>query len=343
MRVGRFKSIQYLRGIAALMVVFHHARLPRVWAYNPLAGLELGQSGVDIFFVISGFIMASVGRHEEPVEFVKRRLIRILPLYWIATMVMVAIRPGPIVKAGFFGHLVKSLLMIPHSWGVGPTAVLPVLIPGWTLNIEILFYAIFALALVWRPTVRIATIGLISGVVAAPLFHFHVYWWQVYTSPLLVEFTAGMWLALLIERYRLPLPGLALAAGVAWLLGTAVMGSHPSLIGLDRLLLWGPAALLIVAGAVGLEKAGKLPALPTFERIGDASYSIYLWEAVVLLLVDKIMFRFAPHGLFGFVAFMLVSIGAVLLVGLISYDALERRIIGALRRLKTALTASAMA
>ena len=85
----RFESIQYLRAFAALAVVFHHARNPHSWLYPGLAGVGLGQSGVDLFFVISGFIMYVAARKLSVNEFVGRRLVRIVPLYWVATLLFV--------------------------------------------------------------------------------------------------------------------------------------------------------------------------------------------------------------------------------------------------------------
>ena len=79
-------SLQYLRAVAALLVVFHHVRNPGNGLFNPISHWNFGQAGVDMFFLISGYIMYAVARQERPVRFLQRRIVRIVPLYWIATL-----------------------------------------------------------------------------------------------------------------------------------------------------------------------------------------------------------------------------------------------------------------
>ena len=90
------KSIHYLRGLAALLVVFHHSIIQLAPVRDHYAHVEFGQAGVDIFFVISGFVIyLSNGKGRlGSGEFLKRRIIRIVPLYWLATLAVVAVRLG---------------------------------------------------------------------------------------------------------------------------------------------------------------------------------------------------------------------------------------------------------
>jgi exopolysaccharide production protein ExoZ len=83
---NRYASIQYLRAFAVLLVIFHHARNPKPWLHNALQSYTSGEAGVDIFFLISGFIMFTAARNEHYSDFLKRRVIRIMPMYWLATM-----------------------------------------------------------------------------------------------------------------------------------------------------------------------------------------------------------------------------------------------------------------
>ena len=139
-------SIQYLRAVAALMVVFHHIINAKPWLFNPLENYPSLATGVDIFFVISGFIMYVAARNEAPLEFLKKRIIRIVPLYWVATLAFVIVK----TKLHIFSltpedwlHIAKSLAFIPHHDPTNPGKIWPYLIQGWTLNYEMFFYLIF--------------------------------------------------------------------------------------------------------------------------------------------------------------------------------------------------------
>src|SRR5271166_3045280 len=145
-------SIQTLRALAALAVVAYHALQ---WDRG---GFDVGRAGVDVFFVISGFIMwrVTAGRDVPPRAFLWRRFTRVAPLYWLATLGVLAVAlvwPAflPEVRPGW-RHLVLSLAFIPH---LDPRGLpFPTLPPGWTLDYEAVFYAIFAAALAgpraWR-------------------------------------------------------------------------------------------------------------------------------------------------------------------------------------------------
>src|SRR5947209_976295 len=128
--LGRLHNIQYLRGIAALGVVAFHAALT--------AGVpfRMGAFGVDIFFVISGFLMVAITNvNSRQAPFLRDRIVRVVPLYWIATLVVyLADRrytSGP-------DQLVSSLMFIPRGHSADAPWFFPVLNVGWTLNYEML-------------------------------------------------------------------------------------------------------------------------------------------------------------------------------------------------------------
>jgi exopolysaccharide production protein ExoZ len=215
-------SIQYLRGVAAMMVVFHHAMAAAPWLTATGVSIQAGARGVDIFFVISGFIMYSAARSQTVGEFVWRRCTRVIPLYWIATMAFllyaVAVTKGRALSPETMAHVGQSLLFIPH-WSLSdPSKAWPYLVPGWTLNYEMFFYGIFALGLatgrvVLLPTLTICALTMI-GFVVAPTGAAAV----TYTSPLMLEFLAGIWIAVLHERGLLRRVGWMLPVGFACLL-----------------------------------------------------------------------------------------------------------------------------
>src|SRR5229473_1548571 len=144
------RPIQYLRAIAALMVVWHHSLIQVPGVAQFIALPEFGPSGVDIFFVISGFIMLVItaGKEVTPAEFIRQRVIRVVPLYWLTTLLMLGcavVVPTAFKTLQFSPAAVaKSLLFVPYDSLSFPGHAWPVLVPGWTLNYEMFFYGLFA-------------------------------------------------------------------------------------------------------------------------------------------------------------------------------------------------------
>jgi exopolysaccharide production protein ExoZ len=135
-----FRSIQYLRAFAALSVLLFHI------TQRGSHGVTVGAAGVDVFFVISGFIMATItnARVITPFEFLRDRLVRIAPAYWIVTLFLVLLAAAvplsfPTFTAPAY-HLLFSLAFIPHTDPLGGS--FPVLVPSWTLNYEMFFYGL---------------------------------------------------------------------------------------------------------------------------------------------------------------------------------------------------------
>lgn len=267
-------SIQYLRGLAAVAVVAHHTdRMPT----------GLGQAGVDVFFVISGFIMVHVSRREpSPMAFLRARVMRLAPLYWLVTLAAAALL-GITDRA----HILLSLAFWPH---IGPDGVLgPVLLQGWSLNLEMQFYILFAATLLLPERRRLlALTGVIATLAGLSVVASFIKDDAAFNFvPIVLEFLAGAWLCRAWQRgwmQRLP-AGLLLTAGLALLL---VQVQWPTPIPW-RCLQWGVPALLIVAGAVGLEASGRLPAVPGFRALGDASYSLYLTHILLLAGLHPIL------------------------------------------------------
>jgi exopolysaccharide production protein ExoZ len=317
-----FLSIQYLRGLAAAGVLLFHS------SQRAGAAFGAGAAGVDVFFVISGFIMWTVSarRTAGPGDFLLRRAGRIAPLYWTVTLLVVGLdllRPSlfPNMRLDV-SHVVQSLLFLPHRDPMGEIA--PVIVPGWTLNYEAFFYVVFALTLL-LPTGRRAwgLTAALGGLCLIGLFLPHGRWAAIdtYTDPLVLEFVAGAWLAKAAAAGRLG--GLAAAwaaigAGLLILAVVAVTGADVR--GWARLLYWGLPALLIVWGALSLEGAGRVPAWAPLKRLGDASYSIYLAHGLALSLAFKLI------GGLGLPVWAQVAIAAPfgVLAGLACYHLLER-------------------
>ena len=286
-------SIQMLRAVAALGVValhIGHEGATRLGLRNPLPDFSLGAAGVDLFFVISGFIMvyasdALFARAGAPAYFFTRRLARIVPLYWAATaaavVCFVLFRYAGALEQLTWQMLAASLAFLP--WPRADGLMLPVHLLGWTLDYEMFFYLVFALALTLtrRNAVFAVTALFLALAVAGRVFALpqpFAFW----CDPVILEFCFGMLIALAWrEGARLPRGAAALLviAGFAALALGTMTGGWP------RLLLWGVPAAAIVAGAVlaGPREGGAITRVFVF--LGDASYSIYLvhWLAILAL------------------------------------------------------------
>jgi exopolysaccharide production protein ExoZ len=319
--------IQYLRGIAALMVVWHHAagQIPGMSALVPW---EFGTSGVDLFFVISGFIMVVTTSDTavRPVDFWRRRIVRVVPLYWLLTLLMVAIA---LLAPQLFktlkvapATLVQSLLFIPHFSQSFPNAVWPLLVPGWTLNFEMFFYAIFGAVLFLPERSRLVSliallvvltgIGLAFGPFASAAA-------QTYTHPMLLEFAAGAvigawWLS---RRFRVSVIGsIALLATGATLLALRdhePLGYATQIVG----------AVAAVIGALDRRFASWRSA--SLQALGDSSYSLYLTHIFTLGALRVIWTSFfpAPPDLSATLVFMLVALSACAAIGWLTYRWIE--------------------
>lgn len=290
---GVVLSIQYLRCIAAMLVVWQHAA-GQVAAID----FQFGANGVDLFFVISGFVMVATtaGRETRPAAFMRRRLLRIVPLYWMLTSAMVSVS---LMVPGTFSSLVvetdtffKSLLFIPHFSASFPDQVLPLLAPGWTLNFEMYFYLVFALSLVLPESRRIAALVAFFGASAALGWVFGPFdtaWGQTYTSPLLLEFVAGALIARAWLAGRLNL-SVHLSVAAVVLGFVALLFVDMGVEGLSELV----GASLVVIGALNKTLAGWRHEL--LLKLGDASYSIYLTHLFTLAAVRVTLGQLVPPG-----------------------------------------------
>lgn len=321
----RLVTIQYLRAFAAIAVVIAHV------GKQLHVPFDIGGGGVDLFFVVSGFIMIAILRDETtPAGFMANRIKRIVPLYWMATTVMVL---GTI--AGLFPrlsidawHVVASYLFIPAQLdGKGP--IWPILALGWTLNYEMLFYVLVALSLpLRRPALIAAALTLVFGTAIAL-----GQWFRpahpvliAYTDPVTLEFVFGAWIAVWWRSGKwwprsIGMPAILLAV----LLATVVITL--------RLPLWRsaglgiPAALLVI-GVLSLERKGETEPERITAFLGDASYSIYLWHGLAISVTAAIGRMLGlPLALTFAVAIMAGVVG-----GALSYLIIERPLMRLLGR-----------
>jgi exopolysaccharide production protein ExoZ len=283
-------GVQYLRGIAVILVVLHHL------CFN---NTQLGPFGVKIFFVISGFVMwhTTVGADISVMSFWHRRLVRIVPLYWISLSILVAIAlsaPQALKTTVITPeNVVKSFLFIPHYHTV-QKFIAPILIPGWSLNYEMFFYFIFGITLlVESRAFRAVTIGgiLWTLVLLGLSLNLEGATAATYTSPDLLLFFDGIILAIIFRSYNVGsvvLGSILICVGVLSIRVSGDFGLFDNFIGLS------PA--LIVAGILALEPALRRAPNLLLHMIGNASYSIYLSHLFFLRLSELGWRHFVAFG-----------------------------------------------
>lgn len=322
-------GIQYLRGIAAMMVVFHHAR----HEFGAAMTVTFGAMGVEIFFVISGLVMmystragmpgtsrTLTGRWSETLLFWIKRLLRVAPLYWLALLLAAANADHAQIASW---TLLRDALFIPQWNREHPQEIWPTLIAGWSLNYEMFFYFLFGLSfLLGRWGIRAVCLMVCGLSALGLLFNFTSAVPRFYTDSVMLHFVAGILLYYLIEALRarptlIPprwMLAVMLVAGFAGLARTPAWGVE----------FWLPlASTLIVFSAVFLFDGVRLT---TLRVLGDASYSIYLFHTLSFLLTRHII---AWSGLtvqtrWGVLSHFLVYMGIAAIAGVAVHFIVEK-------------------
>lgn len=331
----RIHSLQYLRAAAALMVVGYHLHLQLTrlgymgyWP-NWLAG------GVDIFFVVSGFIMwvTTADRPAAPKKFMYHRIVRIVPLYWLMTtfvLVVMLAMPSWIQTPRLSPQTaVASYLFFP-SFNPIQHAFAPIVVPGWSLNFEMFFYVIFAGCLLLgrrtRLTVLVSILVLITALrLLSPPPDSAI---TFYSSGGAVEFALGVLLGAIYTRGvsipAVPAVGLLLSGFVGLALSNSV---GPMMIPAAAL-----PATLIVAGPVLFERKHNVARVGLPHLLGDASYSLYLSHTILLSALVQVWHKLWPsNGLEGWIAFSLVAVLSTTVTAVLIYRIVEQPSISWLR------------
>ena len=274
---------------AFAVVIFHLGEEYRTAFGNAANPFADGAAGVDVFFVLSGFIIAlTTDPARGTAYFLRRRLVRIVPLYWTLTaglvlvgLVMPSLLNSTVITAE---TVAKSLLFIPFQKAGG--AVQPILLLGWTLNYEMFFYAIYAVCLAVGLRSRLVPVlVVVAFVLSGRLWPSANVLWKFYTSPLVLEFAMGIGLYLLYARFPQALQGRSLIFLIGAALLYALLRQIP---GLPWVLVSGLPAVALVAAFIGVPAHGArwMSLLVLF---GDASYSLYLSHPYVIRLGTKMV------------------------------------------------------
>jgi exopolysaccharide production protein ExoZ len=338
-RGGEYSGVQALRGLAACFVaVFHTTQAWSQHVNGAQSAWVNGRYGVEIFFVISGFVMVmstdgKAAMRNPGWRFMERRLVRIVPLYWLVTAMVMAKalvlerlpslqHVGPHARITI-PWVTSSLLFVPFSNSLG--TVQPVVMQGWTLSFEMLFYVLFAtaLALRLRPVRWLTVCFLVMSLASfwvpdtAPAAFTLV-------SPLLLEFVAGMLIAQWVRAGR-PMPQ-PIAVAVAALSLLTLLFFPTQRIAHDGAV--GPiASALLVWSVAALEPAlrHRIPRLAL--STGNASYSLYLTHLLTFSFLlgpaMRLHLMVAQHGILRETAMVVMYLIVAILVGLAVYQWVE--------------------
>lgn len=280
-----------------MVVIYHLVHAENVYGGGAtfLGGpAHFGFAGVDVFFVISGFIIATItagrfGSTAGALDFLGRRALRIFPLYWLCSAAIVLaliVRPGSLDPSIAEKSILHSLLLLPQEGG-------PMLVVGWTLTHELFFYTLTAIALAACSRSRIPRLIAVWAIVLLilQLIPTHAPWPKLLTSPLALEFMAGAVAGLHWRRLSARHAWVPLTTGLIWMAVACLwLADHPFHGQTDgiRVLAFGLPSALVVAGLVRLEAEGRIQPPRIAVRLGDASYSLYLTHVFVLSLSGRV-------------------------------------------------------
>ena len=317
---NKIESIQVLRFFAAFSVMMVH-----------LPVFEFGIWGVDIFFVISGFIMMYVTENNEKF-FLLKRIFRIVPLYWILTL-------GVFVLAIFIpevlnnttantAHLMKSLFFIPFD--KNGTGHFPILFLGWTLNFEVIFYFLFSLSLVFFKENRMiaCSIFIIIFLVFNKVFSEKNFIFETYANDIFIEFIFGMVLFMIWKRYKNKI-STNLTNHFMCLTILLVSIFILNYYNFSRSISYGLPSLILAIYFLFFLNHLKFPKI--LVSLGDASYCIYLLHPYVIQFFYKIL-EINEYDIIIELVFTLIISIIVFIISLLIYKFIEFPINGSLRK-----------
>lgn len=348
-------NVQIGRAVAAIMVVLFHIASSEKKDTSFHTAVEpfyyFGFSGVDLFFVISGFIIYWTGRnYMAPSDgawnisgsrtFLWHRISRIYPVYILFALVVLLLLT--VAKSNALS------LITPESVFREITIMLNagrhfILLPvAWTLAYELYFYFMFSVyillprsiaSLFWRAAIAAHIILMTfysswsseSGILA------------FIVNPLHMEFFFGVLIGIAASKSKLNLGWLSCVAGCGlFAVGAAItfyLERQSSVEGFTRLFTFGLGSAFVLAGLVALELRRPTHVPKIFTMLGDASYSIYLCHLIILAIIRNLVARFYPNSYWAHAVSILVVIGLVILIGMLSYKFVERPTMRILRRI----------
>ncbi len=334
-----FFFMNVLRAYASVMVVLFHANsiaqsINSVGADTHFVSPLWWHSVIDLFFVMSGFLMVHMSRKlygswAGAAKFATKRLVRTPPLYWLYTLVTASIfliladstRIGVIT----LDRILASLFFFPIPGG-------PIILLGWTLNLEVFFYTLFGLTLrLAFPRGAFVCCAILASLVAVGLtFNIDVYALRIWTDPILLDFIWGITLAVLFHsgvRLSRAARSVLLLASITILAVVTVTHFDRVLapFNLLRPLIFGASAALLVAAATLRERDGDFGFVGNFiTEMSNAAYTVYLSHVISLKAVEVAYRHLGLADRFGPTLFIVVAVPVAVGLGYLAYLAVEK-------------------
>jgi exopolysaccharide production protein ExoZ len=352
-----YKTLQASRAIAAILVVLFHlgANLAKE-SYFDIARLSVpfsfGSSGVEFFFVLSGFIIfaahrGDIGQPDRFSGYMRKRLLRIFPTYWLVFLPVFFIALlTPSLRNGVphdLSILLQSLLLVPLDKAVVGGTGAPVLVVAWTLQYEMLFYLFFGLLILSRSIAVLTGLAVVGVYVArvalgADQLPFPA---SFIAQDFTLLFGMGMFVSWLVQARKAAAhqkPGQFIALGlVVFLLAAMDVVFKTQVFEAVRTLVFGVAASLVIFGLVVAEDGGKTYlGHKWLQLLGDSSYALYLIHFPLISVLCKV--AIALHlqrlGLVGAIASFVVIFVACLVTSVLFHLWVERPIAAFFKRPK---------
>jgi exopolysaccharide production protein ExoZ len=342
-------SIQSLRGFAALAVCIAHLHAVEAkFGGTPLLGnwVTAGFAGVDLFFVISGFVMVWVthlhqGEAAKIPRFWLGRLLRIYPLWWLVLSMIVVVwlvEPTWVYSSHLSEpNLLKSYLLFPDK-------ELPLHAVGWTLIHEVWFYLVFGLLLALPKPILPFALLLWATIVAAvsllrpspgdPVL-------TLIRHPLAIEFIIGALVGILATKRYFPAAATLLKLGLfLLLLAVLSIASNPSQAFSSewtRVLLFGAPFGLILWGWVGVETSGQTSGKWS-QKLGDWSYALYLIHVPVFVAIGRVGAPLSREGPFDNLVLIVFALAGAIFAAYALHELFEKRVQIIARSIQKSLT-----
>jgi len=294
-------SINLLRTLSCYAIAIFHVR-EFVNSHSDTVHLTFSASpGFHLFLAISGFILVYITRPSDtPLNFMMKRVVRIMPLYWAATtlaLLLVMVRPWLFQDADIsLPSVVSSYLLLPH-YDLGGD-VQPILFVGWTLGYIMLFYLLFSISLLVQermqvPTAIALTLCVIAGAMLLPTGAYR----EFYGDPILLEFAMGCIIGLSMRQKaiqafikRTPMWPI----GLVGIVGFAV-AMHFKLPSWGRLAVYAVSSALVVFACAGQDLFRKPLQNDFLSMGGKVSYGIFLIHPLLMTAFGVVLFQLTSN------------------------------------------------
>ena len=321
----RFNSLQIIRALSAILIVGHHVSLYMHDASLPILNKIFfnGWVGVDVFLVLSGFILyytshKKIGQRDQCKEFIFKRLSRIYPIYWVILSTVLIIWPSYFGTRFGIKDIIKSYLLVPQT-------ILPILGVTWFLSYIVFFYLIFAISIYFDKKISFPLISVwVIGVLLSSfgVIHNTNFYVNFIFSKHFIEIIAGCLIAIIFIKKPNKKPYFPLLIGFIIFLLTYYQIINGFILrdSTESKLLFSLAVGLIILGCVSYELNHNLYFPKSTIAIGDASYTIFLTHFNILTFTNLLNMRLGFHSILEF----LYHITVLIVLGIVIYYKVEK-------------------